>query len=444
MSTGFKRELVLELPTPLAQLYQAANNARQAGIRAQRAWLLFEAVIRLGTASQTACYRSEVSIGQASNDGVDNLLGRFSSPQLGDWFTLLNALARHFGTRPDTATHPLGNLNDQLNQIRTDLPGLYALHKAIEEDAGEQPIDEASFTVRRVLDSVVEHQQSAAEDDDEGTIEDSVTDEILLPAVNEILQPEVFAPLGPPGTRLIWIEGIETVDADNVSLQGQDLIGTNGERLDPVAVKSEHVGRIAPERVALCWPERERPVCLDPLVHFREGDLNVECLFLGRDVNGKSVEMTVSLNGEKIREDSLVDALSALIHGDDDDEARQSQVMTMQGIDFDDILDPVETDQIRVRLLDPTDDGAPTQWTFNKGDTITVGREPSNTVVIMNPRVSRKHAEISFDGAVWQYANRGSGGSLKEGNKTEGFNIAQDDIVQLAIAGPRLQFDLPD
>ncbi len=57
-------------------------------------------------------------------------------------------LARHFASRPDGATHPLGGLWDQLSRSRRDAPALLALAG----DAGARSVIAAHASVLQRLD----------------------------------------------------------------------------------------------------------------------------------------------------------------------------------------------------------------------------------------------------------------------------------------------------
>jgi hypothetical protein len=100
--------------------------------------------------------------------------------------------------------------------------------------------------------------------------------------------------------------------------------------------------------------------------------------------------------------------------------------------------------QIGLRYVEPPGPDVPSQWVFTTDDAITVGREQSNKVVLLNPRVSRQHARIEFKDRNWHYKNLGNNGTLRSGEIVEEFTISSGDVVQLAASGPRIQFDLCD
>ena len=126
MST-YKREYLLHLPLPLAQLYTAAHNGRQAVLRAEKAFSAFEATVRLTAAVLVSTYRNEVAQGQARDESIGRLLQKIENPTLEDWVHMVTGLSRYFGSRPDAASHPLGHLWGQLTEPRPDSDGMAEL-----------------------------------------------------------------------------------------------------------------------------------------------------------------------------------------------------------------------------------------------------------------------------------------------------------------------------
>jgi hypothetical protein len=116
MSNEFQRDYLIRLPLPLAQLYQRAYNDKSAQSRHNNTFYLFEALVKLAAAPAVAAYLHEVEHGGVRVAELDRLLVQLALPSLGQWVGMLRALARHFGSRPDAAAHPLGHLWDQLNQ----------------------------------------------------------------------------------------------------------------------------------------------------------------------------------------------------------------------------------------------------------------------------------------------------------------------------------------
>lgn len=127
----FRREYLLRLPLPLAQLYGRANNAKDACGRHDNAFYLFEALIKLTATPLIAAYRQEIAGGAKRDPELDRLLGQLDLPSLGHWTGFLRELAKRFGERAAAATHPLGNISDQLTRIRHDFPAALALYRRI-------------------------------------------------------------------------------------------------------------------------------------------------------------------------------------------------------------------------------------------------------------------------------------------------------------------------
>ena len=58
---AYRREYLLRLPLPLAQLYRYAYNAKDARRRHDNAFYLCEALIKLSATPAAACYLREVN-----------------------------------------------------------------------------------------------------------------------------------------------------------------------------------------------------------------------------------------------------------------------------------------------------------------------------------------------------------------------------------------------
>lgn len=104
----------------------------------------------------------------------------------------------------------------------------------------------------------------------------------------------------------------------------------------------------------------------------------------------------------------------------------------------------LEPHQIRLRLLDVTDPAVSTEWLFQQGDEISIGREGTNNVQLDDRRVSRCHAVVVREGDSWVYTNTGANGSFYNGARVDSAALKDGDIIQLAGGGPRLMFDLAE
>ena len=131
MDELFRREYLVRLPLPLAQLYSRAHNAKQARARHDYAFYLCEALIKLTTMPLASTYLTETSQGQDRSPAIDDRLPSLRLPSLGHWLGMLRELARYFGARVDANLHPLGHLWNQLDTKRGDWGGALALFQRI-------------------------------------------------------------------------------------------------------------------------------------------------------------------------------------------------------------------------------------------------------------------------------------------------------------------------
>jgi len=65
----------------------------------------------------------------------------------------------------------------------------------------------------------------------------------------------------------------------------------------------------------------------------------------------------------------------------------------------------------------------------------TLGRDPDCSVVVNNPYVSRRHAELRFEGGVWILEAQGQGGMTHEGSQASRVSISSPTEVWLGAAG---------
>src|SRR5215203_4106438 len=116
MSQEFRRDYLARLPLPLAQLYSRAYNAKDPRGRHDNTFYLFEALVKLAGAPAVAAYLHEIDHGAPRVAALDRLLVHLALPSLGQWVAMLRETARHFGSRPDAPSHPLGHVWDQLDR----------------------------------------------------------------------------------------------------------------------------------------------------------------------------------------------------------------------------------------------------------------------------------------------------------------------------------------
>ncbi len=315
MSQEFQRDYLIRLPLPLAQLYQRAYNDKSAQSRHNNTFYLFEALIKLATAPAVAAYLLEVEQGGPRVAELDRLLVHLALPSLGQWVGMLRALAKHFGTRPDAAAHPLGHLWDQLNRPHRDRPGLLALYRRIKNGLDGEPAGDQSCTLMQVIDALVPY-RNAVFGHGAGRFESFYEQEmgpLLFPAANEMLAEGMLDMLGPRGSRLVHLAELRMLDEDRVEVGLRELVGERSARTAPLILSRSQAEALVPDRVAVLWPGRPVPVRLDPLLLYREREMGDEVLFLNRDRNGRQVEYLSYTRGEPERDRATAPALAALL-----------------------------------------------------------------------------------------------------------------------------------
>jgi RsiW-degrading membrane proteinase PrsW (M82 family) len=77
--------------------------------------------------------------------------------------------------------------------------------------------------------------------------------------------------------------------------------------------------------------------------------------------------------------------------------------------------------------------------TFAPGTTVRVGRSSENDIVVNDPTVSRRHAQLSFEAAGWVWQNTGQAPTFLAGQPVTQFAVGQQANVTLASPqGPAL------
>ncbi|HZY86994.1 MAG TPA: serine/threonine-protein kinase, partial [Gemmataceae bacterium] len=314
MSREFQREYLLRLPLPLAQLYSRAHNAKDARGRHDNTFYLFEAFVKLAAAPAVACYLREVELGSPRVEPLDRLLAHLALPSLGQWVAVLRDLSQYFSRRPDAASHPLGHVHRQLTAPRRDLPALLALYCRIKNGPDGAPAGGQACSVLQVFDALVQYRNGVF-GHGAGRFESFYEQEmgpLLFPAANEVLAEGTLDPLGPGGSRLVYLAEVRTLDDGRGEIGLRELVGLQGERMAPLALPPEQAAGLRPGRVAVLWPGRPAPLPLDPLLVYREGELAEEVLFLNRD-RSSQVEYLSYTTGRTERDRSTAPALAALL-----------------------------------------------------------------------------------------------------------------------------------
>ena len=220
-----------------------------------------------------------------------------------------------FGLRPDAASHPLGRLWDQLALPRRDQPALLALYRRLKNGADGAPAGDSTCSVLEVLDSLVQYRNAvfghgAARFD---SFYEQVMGPLLFPAVNELLAEGTLDPLGPRGSKLVYLTEVRTLGDGRVEVGLRELVGLPGERTAPLHLRPDQAEGLVPGRVGLLWPGRRVPLLLHPLLVYRENEVAVEVLFLNRDRNRKQVEYLSYTTGRTERDREMAPALADLL-----------------------------------------------------------------------------------------------------------------------------------
>jgi WD40 repeat protein/serine/threonine protein kinase len=315
VSDEYRRDYLIRLPLPLAQLYNRAYNAKDPRGRHDNAFYLFEALVKLAVAPAVASYLQEVGGGAPRVPALDRQLAHLALPSLGQWLGMLRELARHFGQRVDAAAHPLGHVWSQLDTPRRDLPGVLALYRRIKNGPDGQPAGGASCSLLQLLDALVQYRNGvfghgAARFE---SFYEQEMGPLLFPAANEVLAEGVFDLLGPRGTRLVYLTELRTVDENQVELSLAELVGAQSERTAPLTLSTEDASGLVPNCVAILWPGRRVPMRLDPLLVYRAAELSEEVLFLNRDRNARQVEYLSYTAGRPERDRTMAPSLARLL-----------------------------------------------------------------------------------------------------------------------------------
>jgi putative serine protease PepD len=79
-------------------------------------------------------------------------------------------------------------------------------------------------------------------------------------------------------------------------------------------------------------------------------------------------------------------------------------------------------------------------YTFAPGTTVRIGRSSENDIVVSDPTVSRRHAQLSFDASGWVWQNAGQAPTFLGGQPVAQFAVGQQSVVNLASPqGPLMQ-----
>ncbi len=311
----FHRDYLLRLPLPLAQLYSRAYNAKDSRGCHDNCFYLMEAVLKLAACPMVAAYAQTVRQGGQRVAKLDDLLCQLALPSLGQWAGIVQELARYFGALPDAKSHPLGHLWGQLEQKHRHPSAIVALYRRIKNGPDGVASSDTVCTLRELFNAVVQYRNLVfghGANRFEAFYEQEMGP-LLFPAVNEVLADGVFEPLGPKGTRLVYLTELRGMGPGRFELGMRELVGLQGERMAPLAMGAEHAATLSPNRVAVWWPGGRPPLPLDPMLAFRESEVADEVLFLNRDRAGKQVEYLSYTTGRTGRMTEMAGAMTALM-----------------------------------------------------------------------------------------------------------------------------------
>lgn len=313
MSAEFKREYLLRLPLPLAQLYARAYNAKDAHSRHNNTYYLFEVWVKLTVAIMVATYaRRDLRSGQ--NQAINTAISRLNLPALGDWVKLLRLLCSHFALPSYKHPHPLGYI---AKQITAPCPNtlIVNLFRRIKQGPDGIPVNDTTCNILDLIEALVQYRNlvfgHGAQRSDAFYAKEMGP--LLFGAVNELLDEETVNILGPRGSRLVYLTDLRQLAGDRVEIGLRELIGTQSERTASIQLTRKEVAVLDPETVAVIWPGTCQPLRLDPMVVFREGELCDEMLFLNRDRNGKQVEYLSYTTGRTERDPDMAPSLARLL-----------------------------------------------------------------------------------------------------------------------------------
>lgn len=314
MALEFRREYLITMPLPLAQLYSRAHNAKDGRGRHDNSFYLFESLIKLSGAPLVAAYHEEIKQGCERSENLDRLLIQLALPSLGQFVGILRETARYFGERDDADTHPMGHIWGQLNDKRKDLPGMIELFRRIKNGPEGKKAGDKSCTIIQLLDALVTY-RNAVIGHGAGRVQSFYEEEmapLMFPAVNDIFSDGVWDMLGPKDSRLVLLESAEAVNG-HAQVEVRELAGLQSERSSPIELDASIAEDFRADQMAVLWPGRKEPLFLDPLMVYRENEIAEDVQFLNRDRNRKQAEYLSYATGETTRDKKMSPPLNAFL-----------------------------------------------------------------------------------------------------------------------------------
>ncbi|HXL17271.1 MAG TPA: FHA domain-containing protein, partial [Streptosporangiaceae bacterium] len=79
-------------------------------------------------------------------------------------------------------------------------------------------------------------------------------------------------------------------------------------------------------------------------------------------------------------------------------------------------------------------------FSFAPGTIVRIGRSSENDIVVNEPTVSRRHAQLSFEASGWVWQNSGQAPTFLAGQPVAQFAVGQQvDVCLASPQGPSLQ-----
>jgi len=322
MDQGFRRDYLLRLPLPLAQLYSRAHNAKDNRTRHDNCFYIFESLIKLSACPLIGCYLDDLKRGRSHVEAVDKSLSHLALPSLGQWVGMLRELARHYGESETAKGHPLRLVWRQLNRKHSvgDSPGIVGLFRRIKHGPDGKLSASTTCTLLELFDKLVRYRNDVVGHG--GPRFDAFFENemgpLMFPAVNEVLAERTFEPLGPPGTRLVYMTEMRLIEEGKFEVAMRELVGLQGERSAPMVFDGDLSDALSPRfgsfpGLALIWPGQPAPLRLGPMMRFRESEVADEVLLLNRDRGGRQVEYLSYTTGRTERDAEMAGAMAAIL-----------------------------------------------------------------------------------------------------------------------------------
>lgn len=83
------------------------------------------------------------------------------------------------------------------------------------------------------------------------------------------------------------------------------------------------------------------------------------------------------------------------------------------------------------------------RWMFPANQTVQIGRQPENDIVLKHPKVSRFHSSLFHDGHRWHCACFGSNGVFVGGKPSSQVDLQSGMVLEFTRSGPKLLFEMP-